>query len=43
LSTEKSKVDDFLEFEDRLKKHAGLKEMMKMSPSIPLGFDLNCT
>lgn len=30
------------EFEERLKKHPSIKQFMKMSPSIPNGFDMNC-
>ena len=32
-----------MEFEERLKKNQAIKELMKMSPSIPNGFDMNCT
>lgn len=31
------------EFEARLKKNAVIKKFMEMSPSIPNGFDMNCT
>lgn len=31
------------DFEERLKKNEHIKTFMKMSPSIPNGFDMNCT
>lgn len=36
-------VTALTEFEERLKKHPSIKQFMKMSPSIPNGFDMNCT
>ena len=36
-------VTDLMEFEERLKKNEIIKKFMSMSPSIPNGFDLNCT
>ena len=30
-------------FEERLKNNRAFKEIMLMSPSIPMGFDNNCT
>ena len=31
------------DFENRLKENALIKKFMSISPSIPCGFDLNCT
>ena len=33
---------ELMDFEERLKKNESIEEFMKMSPSIPSGFDLNC-
>ena len=45
-----AKVDDQdvtpapqVNFEERLKNNVAFKEIMLMSPSIPMGFDSNCT
>jgi hypothetical protein len=32
-----------VDFEERLKKCKFIKDLLRMSPSIPNGFDLNCT
>mmetsp|Transcript_22920 Transcript_22920/g.35275 ORF Transcript_22920/g.35275 Transcript_22920/m.35275 type:complete len:109 (+) Transcript_22920:3563-3889(+) len=32
-----------MDFEQRLKSNSVIKEFLKMSPSIPNGFDMNCT
>lgn len=39
----KNTVDKLLAFEERLKNNTAFKEIMLMSPSIPMGFDNNCT
>ena len=36
-------LDNLLHFEDRLKKQESIKQLMKMSPAIPDGFDMDCT
>ena len=45
LPQEQKKVDalELMDFEERLKKNQMIKKFMSMSPSIPNGFDLNCT
>lgn len=36
-------LEGVLNFEERLKKEQSIKKLMKMSPSIPDGFDMDCT
>ena len=38
---EMQNINDLVDFEDRLKAHANLNELMKLSASVPSGFDLN--
>lgn len=35
--------NQIFEFENRLKENKVIKKFMSISPSIPCGFDLNCT
>lgn len=35
--------NQIFEFENRLKENKIIKKFMSISPSIPCGFDLNCT
>ena len=37
-----SKLNELMDFEDRLKKEPTIKQFMRMSAAIPNGFDLNC-
>jgi len=36
-------IENPVDFETKMKEHKELRELMLLSPSIPLGFDLNCT
>ena len=36
-------IDKMILFEERLKKDENIKKLMQMSPSIPNGFNMNCT
>lgn len=35
-------LSDLIDFEDRLKTHYHLNELMRLSASVPSGYDLNC-
>ena len=35
-------INHLIDFEEILKKNENFKQFMKMSPSIPYGFDMNC-
>ena len=36
-------IEKMLIFEERLKKDENIKKLMQMSPSVPNGFNMNCT
>ena len=40
---QESNGSTLVDFEERLKKCDSIKKLLVMSPSIPNGFDLNCT
>lgn len=36
-------INDLVDLEDRLKAHTHINDLMKLSASVPSGFDMNCT
>lgn len=43
LDASKINLIELLEFEERLKKNPTVEKFMEISPSIPNGFNMNCT